>query len=281
MKIFVSWSGPASRQVAVLLREWLGRVLQNSQPFVSHKDISKGAQWLRTISEELAGTSEGIICVTPSNVEAPWLNYEAGALAKTTGQTAVRTVLLGLKPSDLPSGVPVSNFQHTDALDEEEMWQLIESITSRSPDEAVDEGKVRWAFDQAWPELERDLKAIDLNPDTTEQTDTRNERELIKELLQGVKEISIAVAELSVAREVSSTPSTSTQPIPERKLTPNRMELIQAVRVGTHLEHSSFGIGPVVAVENSGDKKLAVVNFIAGQKKLLLRYAPVSIVGND
>ena len=40
--------------------------------------------------------------------------------------------------------------------------------------------------------------------------------------------------------------------------------------------HDSFGMGTVVAVEGSGDKTVASIDFGSeGVKRLLLRYAPV------
>jgi len=263
--------------MAIIVREWLIRVLQYSEPFVSSKDINKGAQWLVTISDQLKDTSEGIVCVTPSNVEAPWLNYEAGALAKTTGQTAVRTLLLGLKPSDLPSGVPLSNFQHTDALEREEMWSLIESVHTRS--EAAGRGdieRIRWAFDQAWVQLKDNLQSIDLRREgQAAPIDARDEKDLIKDVLREIKELSIAVAGLSnssvlTLEDFSQAPRSLGAPLPK--------EVAAGLSPGMQVEHSLFGTGTVLATEGSGNTRVAKVRFEEGQKRLLLRYAPLTVL---
>jgi DNA helicase-2/ATP-dependent DNA helicase PcrA len=45
---------------------------------------------------------------------------------------------------------------------------------------------------------------------------------------------------------------------------------------GDRVTHDTFGLGTVVAVEGAGDKSVAKVDFGAdGEKRLLLRYAPV------
>ena len=46
---------------------------------------------------------------------------------------------------------------------------------------------------------------------------------------------------------------------------------------GDRVTHDSFGMGTVVAVEGSGDKTVAHVDFRSeGTKRLLLRYAPLT-----
>lgn len=42
LKVFISWSGERSKEMANALREWLPMVLQYVEPFVSDKDISAG-----------------------------------------------------------------------------------------------------------------------------------------------------------------------------------------------------------------------------------------------
>jgi len=71
MKVFISWSGPFSKQVAELLRDWVGDVLQGVQPWISSEDIEKGSFWFGEISNQLAETSFGIICLTTENKDAP------------------------------------------------------------------------------------------------------------------------------------------------------------------------------------------------------------------
>jgi DNA helicase-2/ATP-dependent DNA helicase PcrA len=52
-----------------------------------------------------------------------------------------------------------------------------------------------------------------------------------------------------------------------------------AVAVGDTVNHTSFGDGRVMAVEGSGDKTVAKVAFGDVEKRLLLRYAPLTKVG--
>ncbi|SDL65327.1 ATP-dependent DNA helicase PcrA [Arthrobacter sp. ov407] len=51
---------------------------------------------------------------------------------------------------------------------------------------------------------------------------------------------------------------------------------VVAVSVGDKVNHTSFGNGTVLAVEGAGDKTVAKVKFDIGEKRLLLRYAPLT-----
>ncbi|MDO4257631.1 MAG: DNA helicase PcrA [Kocuria sp.] len=51
---------------------------------------------------------------------------------------------------------------------------------------------------------------------------------------------------------------------------------IPSLSVGDTVEHKAFGRGSVVALEGSGDKTVAKVRFGAEEKRLLLRYAPMT-----
>jgi TIR domain len=82
MKVFISWSGSKSQAVALALRGWLRGVINSLEPFVSATDIDAGTRWQSEIASQLDVSNFGIVCVTKENQAAPWLNFEAGALAK-------------------------------------------------------------------------------------------------------------------------------------------------------------------------------------------------------
>ena len=46
-------------------------------------DIEKGENWDKILSQELEECRYGIVCLTPENINAPWINFEAGAIAKS------------------------------------------------------------------------------------------------------------------------------------------------------------------------------------------------------
>ena len=68
MKVFVSWSGPASRDFAVALRKYLPCMVPGLQVFMSQHDIESGTQWPLRLVEELSEVNFGLICLTPDNL---------------------------------------------------------------------------------------------------------------------------------------------------------------------------------------------------------------------
>src|SRR4051812_44421684 len=109
MKVFISWSGQKSRDVAIVLRDWLPLVINSIDPFVSSEDISAGARWQGEIAGALEATNFGLVCVTKENQGSPWLNFEAGALAKAVDSSRVVPLAIDLKPSDIEN--PLGQFQ--------------------------------------------------------------------------------------------------------------------------------------------------------------------------
>lgn len=157
MRVFISWSKSASEQMAKVLREWLPEVIQELDPWMSSQDIAKGKRWSAEISAELDSTGQGLICVTSSNQHEPWLNFEAGALAKSLTSAQVRPVLLDLQARDVTG--PLAEFQATLSRDRDDMYQLVESLNTvcASP---LNADRLKRAFDRTWPDLESRLDSI-------------------------------------------------------------------------------------------------------------------------
>ena len=63
MKVFISQSGPRSKAAASALRQWLPDVIQSIEPWMSAEDIDAGARWNSELTNKLAETRCGIICL--------------------------------------------------------------------------------------------------------------------------------------------------------------------------------------------------------------------------
>lgn len=183
MKVFISWSGERSNAVARALRDWLPRVIQSLQPWMSASDIEKGARWGTDMAHELKDARVGIICLTPENLEAPWILFEAGALSKTLEKTFVCPYLFEVEPADI-SG-PLVQFQTTRAV-KEETRQLIQTINRALEGNAVSDNVLNVTFEKWWPDLENALKEVP--PSREEEKSQRSEREILEEILELVRE---------------------------------------------------------------------------------------------
>lgn len=177
MKVFLSWSGSVSKQVAVILREWLPNVIQAIDPWMSSEDIGIGARWSSEIAKELLSTKAGIICVTPDNHNAPWLNFEAGALSKTVEKEMVCPFLFDLKPSDLTG--PLIQFQAAEP-NRADVFRLLASINEVTPKPLTD-SKLAEAFTVWWLKLEEKLSKIERGAPPKEQK--RSSDEMVEEIL--------------------------------------------------------------------------------------------------
>ncbi len=83
MKIFITWSGELSHNIALLLRKWIPNVIQSAEPFISSEDFEKGAFWSGELIKKFTDCKFSLICVSKENIDSRWLNFEAGAMLKT------------------------------------------------------------------------------------------------------------------------------------------------------------------------------------------------------
>ncbi|WP_419814328.1 toll/interleukin-1 receptor domain-containing protein [Glacieibacterium sp.] len=157
MKVFVSWSGELSQKIAIELFDWLPMVLQSVQPYMSSESIDKGTRWASSIANELEGTSVGLIVLTPQNKAAPWINFEAGALAKIVGEARLAPIIFGLKPSEIES--PLSQFQVTQ-FDKDDVLRLLKSINSCALEEALPEARLERMHDALWGQIESRIQPL-------------------------------------------------------------------------------------------------------------------------
>ncbi len=181
MKIFISWSGQLSRQIAEILRDWLPSVLQTTEPYVSSEDIYKGARWSVDVSRELEIATYGILCVTATNINAPWLNFEAGALSKSFEDGRVSPFLFDVEPSNVTG--PLLQFQST-VYGRDDVLKLIKSINAVT-EAPLEPARLHKAFEMWWPELQKKLDHVKSLSPATEQTKEKPRpiEEMVVELL--------------------------------------------------------------------------------------------------
>ena len=192
MKIFISWSGVLSRQIACVFKDWLPFVIQSVKPYVSSEDIDKGTRWSSDIASELELSNYGIIVITKDNLNAPWINFEAGALSKSLESSNVSPFLFNIKRSEVQG--PLLQFQST-LFEKSEVLKLIQSINRRlEEDRKVDENQLVKAFEVWWSELETKLKSVkdEIKDEISEENKTKdknkdNQSEILEEILELVR----------------------------------------------------------------------------------------------
>lgn len=182
MKIFISWSGSTSQSVAEALHDWLPRVIQAVQPWLSSKNIDKGARWSNDIATQLDETKFGLICLTRENMEAPWILFEAGALSKTLDRTYVCPYLFNVDSSDLKG--PLVQFQ-TAKAEKEDTRKLVLTINRAQGATALADNLIEDAFEIWWPKLEQ--RFLDIPNAQSNGEPIRSERELLEEMLELVR----------------------------------------------------------------------------------------------
>jgi hypothetical protein len=198
LKIFISWSGEMSHDAALALRRWLPAVMNSVEPFVSSKDIDPGTRWQMEVAGQLESTNYGLVCVTRENQDAPWLNFEAGALAKVVQLGRVVPIAIDLKPSDIK--VPLGQFQAQPAT--ERGFHEVVVVINAACEVPLTEQLLDRSFEKWWGELDSALEKIRARPaaPTSATASGRTDRELVEEVLNTVR---------SLARQRAAEPSGS------------------------------------------------------------------------
>ena len=180
MKVFMSWSGSRSKAAAELLHDWIKCVIQATRPWISTRGIDRGALWFSEIHNELKETTVGIICLTKENKAAPWILFEAGALAKGLTTNRVCTFLVDLAPNDIQD--PLAQFNHT-LPNRESVWNLVVTLNACVDGQALEARILEQVFSTYWPEFERRFAEIESTYPAVTLIPDRNEKDLLGEIL--------------------------------------------------------------------------------------------------
>ncbi|HME58588.1 MAG TPA: toll/interleukin-1 receptor domain-containing protein [Terracidiphilus sp.] len=183
MKIFISWHGNRSEALATALKEWLPLVLYYADPWLSKSNIGAGDRWSDEIAKGLESCNFGISCVTRENMEAPWIQFEAGAITKSVKDGKVIPLLLGLDKKEI-SG-PLAQFQ-AKKVEQSEIKELIFDL-NKSATNPVADATLEKLFVMAWPELQNKITAIPENKAAVKPS--RPEGEILEELVSGIRNL--------------------------------------------------------------------------------------------
>ncbi len=157
-------------------------MIQAVEPWIS-SDIEKGARWGSEIRDKLEKSKVGIICLTKENLDQPWILFEAGALSRTK-DAHVCTFLLDIEYTDVRQ--PLAQFQHTkfEKKDIRRLVHTINKLLERVDEHPLHEDVLNNAFNQFWPELEKELEEIAKGESEESSKPARTEREILEEILE-------------------------------------------------------------------------------------------------
>jgi hypothetical protein len=188
MKLFISWSGELSKEIAEIFREWIPGVIQAAKPYYSPDDITKGTRWSSEISKELDLSKIGIICLTKENLESPWIMFEAGALSKNLEKSKVCPLLFGIEPSDIKG--PLVQFQAA-KFSKKEMKKVIKMMNDELESTSLASDVLDNVFEMWWPKLQEQIEKVVEKARNGDNSDLRTERDLLEEVLTLTRGLSI------------------------------------------------------------------------------------------
>lgn len=190
MKVFVSWSGEASRRVAALFRKYLPCMIQDLALFMSQHDLTSGRRWSEQLSKELEESNFGIVCLTPENLQSPWILLEAGALTKHVEGRACCVLLRELGPADV-SG-PLSQFQNR-VFSRDGLQKLLFDMNALL-ERPLEPASLQLRFDKWWGDLDREVAAALADPHLSKSAGHKREQaDILEELLLRVRNIQQAL----------------------------------------------------------------------------------------
>jgi hypothetical protein len=182
MNLFLSWSGPRSKEFAIFMKDWLDSVFPNLKLFMS-QDIEKGVGWLSEITDALQKSDMGIFLVTSGNINSQWINFEAGAIAKNKQSSNVFVLIIDDKLGISDLG-PFSSFQATKMVPED-IEKLILAINKKQAAAGINASSEK-AIKRAMPEFWDAWNEISGIPVFNDKDDSRTIDSKMNSLLQVV-----------------------------------------------------------------------------------------------
>jgi hypothetical protein len=192
MRVFIGWSGPRSKLLAEALRDWLGKVIQACEPWLSSKDLQAGEAWDPELVAKLKEARVGILCLTSDNRDSAAIHYEAGAMTIAIDEERkyVCPYLLDIAAADL--NWPLDRFQAVKA-NAAETPKLLDTVNAALGEKRLSQAQLNEAFSVWWPKLDEQISKI---PQTTKPVPKRSQAEMLEEILLRVRSLSVEITDL-------------------------------------------------------------------------------------
>ena len=178
MQVFLSWSGERSKAAAFAFYNWLPDVLQSVTTWMSSEDIESGAGWSEEIRRALDESNYGIVFITRDNLNAQWLLFEAGAIAKHVDYGRAIPLLVD---DDLePSGItgPFGPMQIRKAV-KDGIRRFVAEL-NHATGSALPPDRFERCFESHWPKLKKDLADL---PDPVGDVPEPDQESMLSEIL--------------------------------------------------------------------------------------------------
>jgi hypothetical protein len=136
------------------------------EPWTSSSDLRAGGRWLSELAKSLDSTDAAVFCITPDNMNSPWLNFEAGALSRSVEMERGHIIPYAIDiddPSVIPQ--PLGQFQGVPATRPGTLKMARELFKAMSIEVDLLKGG---AFNAFWPLLDAILAAHSHDSGTVE-----------------------------------------------------------------------------------------------------------------
>jgi hypothetical protein len=141
MKVFLSWSGMRSHQIATFLQGILKQVFEGVDFYLS-SDMERGTRWSQEIFDAMDQCSVSIIVFTPENKFESWVMFEAGRLSRAVDSLVIPVYV----DCEFHAGGPFREFQSVRLETQQKvsadadlhqnkvgLTRIIETLAGRSP----------------------------------------------------------------------------------------------------------------------------------------------------
>lgn len=165
MQIFLSWSKPKSREIALAIKRFLLGLFRNDIIiWMSSESIKFGTFSMPKIAKALRESDKCISVITESNYESPWILYEAGAIAghkdslEVSEKSIVVPIVFDNIESEKLSTNPLRQFQFV-IFSKENIHKLVKQINEET-NSYSDLEVLNDQFELNWTSLNKKIKEI-------------------------------------------------------------------------------------------------------------------------
>jgi hypothetical protein len=156
MKIIIGWTGKTSRGMAELLRDWIMRVIQASEPILINVDEQSSSLFIPKRDDQ-GERFFGILCLTSNNHNDHSMLFEAGVMSNLLPGSRICGMMLDIEDDQICR--PLKRFPLLDSS-KEGVRTLLHSINESRGNKAIVADVLEDTFNIFWQKFEEQAEKL-------------------------------------------------------------------------------------------------------------------------